>query len=710
MALAQNAGESSQASATPSEVKPTDPAYQQLWDLNQRYACFTQAFFQPPGDRPHLTRQEFALGIDFCLDQINNLIAANSNRVQPEDLQTLAQLQQEFAPELAQTHQRVDSLEATAEELDGAQFSTTTKLEGEVAFELEDSSPITITAPALTLSDTLARPRAGAPGDVGNLILGVPPAGGIRQAAPAPHQTFSGRSRLESNTNFTGLPANAPLVPNAPLATGQASFDPDNFTDFNREEYNPIFENEFLRVQDSPLSTFSIDVDAASYSNVRRFLTNSQLPPVDAVRIEELINYFTYDYPDPDDDEPFSITTEMARAPWNPRHQLIHIGLQGERIDTDDLPDSNLVFLLDVSGSMMSPDKLPLLKSAFRLLVNELDEDDQVSIVVYAGAAGLVLPPTPGDEKETILAAIESLEAGGSTAGGAGVQLAYDTALEHFIRRGNNRVILATDGDFNVGTSSEAELIRLIEERREDDVFLTVLGFGTGNLQDAKMEQLANHGNGNYAYIDNIREAKKVLVSELGATLLTIAKDVKIQVEFNPAQVQAYRLIGYENRLLADEDFNDDTKDAGELGAGHSVTALYEIIPASIEPDVDLPEVDDLRYQQVTIDPDAYDSDELLQVKLRYKEPTADTSQLITQSLRNRSRDINDSSDDFKFSAAVAAFGMMLRNSQYQGDVTADRILDLAREGRGDDEGGYRAEFIRLVENYELLVLAQGDR
>ncbi len=480
----------------------------------------------------------------------------------------------------------------------------------------------------------------------------------------------------------------------------------------DREEYNPIDENRFQRPSDSPLSTFSIDVDGASYSNVRRFINDSQRPPIDAVRIEELINYFTYDYPEPSGDRPFSINTEVSTAPWSDRRRLVQIGIQGKTIPTANLPDSNLVFLLDVSGSMDAPDKLPLLKSAIRLLVNELDEDDTVSIVVYAGAAGVVLEPTRGDEKDAILDAIEQLSAGGSTAGGAGIQLAYDLARSHFIDGGNNRVILATDGDFNVGTSSEGELIRLIEAQREDDIFLTVLGFGTGNLQDAKMEQIANHGNGNYAYIDNILEAKKVLVNEIGATLLTIAKDVKIQVEFNPAKVQAYRLVGYENRLLRDEEFNDDTRDAGELGAGHSVTALYEIIPVGTDPDVDLPSVDELRYRDSANSPDSEesadlsataDSDELMWVKLRYKEPTGDVSQLIELPVMDRGVMLDRSSDDFRFAAAVAMFGMVLRESDFAGTATLDRVETLARAARGDDRDGYRSEFIRLVQTYGLL-------
>ncbi|MBO9999366.1 MAG: VWA domain-containing protein [Cyanobacteria bacterium SID2] len=508
-----------------------------------------------------------------------------------------------------------------------------------------------------------------------------------------PQTTAVGASR--GTTRFS---APAPYPGGALVLNGETG-------EYNREEYNPIDENRFLQARTHPLSTFSIDVDGASYSNVRRFLNSGQLPPIDAVRIEELINYFNYDDPEPEGDLPFSLTTELSEAPWNRNHQLVRIGLKGKSIPTENLPPSNLVFLLDVSGSMNAPDKLPLLKSAFRLLVNELDEDDTVSIVVYAGAAGIVLEPTPGDQKDAILDAIEQLQAGGSTAGGEGIQLAYELARENLVRNGNNRVILATDGDFNVGISSEAELIRLIENRRDDDIFLTVLGFGTGNLQDAKMEQLANHGNGQYAYIDNILEAKKVLVNELGATLLTIAKDVKIQVEFNPARVRAYRLVGYENRLLQAEEFNDDTRDAGELGAGHSVTALYEVLPVGAEVDVELPEVDELRYQQPTETTDfAERSDELMLVKLRYKEPTADESQLIERPVVDRSIALNATSDDFRFASAVATFGMLLRDSEHKGNATAVTVRDLAENALGRDREGYRAEFLRLLDTYSLLV------
>ena len=470
------------------------------------------------------------------------------------------------------------------------------------------------------------------------------------------------------------------------------------------ESYNPITENLFQRVVNQPLSTFGIDVDAASYSNVRRFINEGRLPPKDAVRIEELINYFKYDYPQPEGDRPFSVTTEVAPAPWNPDHRLVHIGLQGKTVSNENLPPSNLVFLFDVSGSMDDPNKLPLLKSAFRLLVEQLSEQDRVSIVVYAGAAGVVLPPTPGNQNSQILQAIEQLSAGGSTAGGEGIERAYQLAQENFMESGNNRVILATDGDFNVGISSDEGLVDLIEEKREQGVFLTVLGFGTGNLQDAKMESLADKGNGHYAYIDNILEAKKVLVNELGGTLLTIAKDVKIQVGFNSDQVQAYRLIGYENRLLSAEAFDDDTKDAGELGAGHSVTALYEIIPVGIDSEVNLPAIDAASAQADTAESVAFGNDDLMQVQLRYKLPDHNDSQLLTYPLADQGLRLEEASIDFKFSAAVAAFGMVLRGSQYKGSASFDQVLNWASDSQGADLDGYRAEFIRLVQTSKTIV------
>jgi Ca-activated chloride channel family protein len=465
---------------------------------------------------------------------------------------------------------------------------------------------------------------------------------------------------------------------------------------FNTEEYGRITENEFLEAANNPVSTFSIDVDTASYSNVRRFINQGQLPPADAVRIEELINYFKYKYPEPEGDRPFSISTELAACPWEPAHKLIHIGLQGKRIPLANAPANNLVFLIDTSGSMDEPDKLPLLKSAFRLLTDQLREQDRVAIVVYAGSAGLVLPSTSGGDKKAILSAIDQLEAGGSTAGGAGISLAYGIARRNFIPSANNRVILATDGDFNVGVSSDGELVRLVERERDSGVFLTVLGFGTGNIKDSKMELLADKGNGNYAYIDTIHEARKVLVSGLGGTLNTIAKDVKIQVEFNSVKVQAYRLIGYENRLMRAEEFNDDKKDAGDMGAGHSVTALYEIIP--VEARAKLPHVDALRYQSQEVKSEAFASDELMTVKLRYKEPKGSVSAMLARSLMDEPIGVGSASENTLFAAAVAEFGMLLRESKLMGHSSFENCLALAREARGDDPDGYRAEFISLVE------------
>lgn len=468
---------------------------------------------------------------------------------------------------------------------------------------------------------------------------------------------------------------------------------------FNTEGYAHNSENDFKNVKATPLSTFSIDVDAASYSNMRRFINNGQTPPIDAVRTEEMINYFSYNYLQPKGEDPFSITTEMSDCPWNKKRKLIHIGIQGEKIDADEFPSSNLVFLLDVSGSMSSPNKLPLLKKSFGLLVKNLTEKDRVAIVVYAGAAGLVLPATPGNQKEKIMNALNNLNAGGSTAGGAGIKLAYKIALENFIKEGNNRVILATDGDFNIGASSDGEMTRLIENKRESGVFLTCLGFGMGNYKDSKMETLADKGNGNYAYIDNILEAKKVLVTEMGGTMHTIAKDVKIQVEFNPNKIASYKLIGYENRLLNDEDFNDDTKDAGELGSGHTVTALYEVVMKGSEED--LTSVDPLRYQEnETVSNSS--SSEVLTVKFRYKSPQGKKSKLIVRHLEDKSTQISKSSDNFRFSAAVAEFGLLLRNSKHKSKASYQQVIDLAKNSKGKDDHGYRAEFIRLVEMSEM--------
>lgn len=468
-------------------------------------------------------------------------------------------------------------------------------------------------------------------------------------------------------------------------------------SNFNTEGYAAVNENSFKNVKNSPLSTFSIDVDNASYSNIRRFINNGQLPPADAVRIEEMINYFKYEYPEPKGEHPFSVYTELAICPWNTNHQLLHVGLRGKSIDKSSLPPSNLVFLIDVSGSMSDPNKLPLLKSAFGLLVNELRVEDRVAIVVYAGAAGLVLESTQGNRKEAIMAAIDNLEAGGSTAGGAGLKLAYREAEKNFIKGGNNRIILATDGDFNVGESSNGGMERLVEEKRELGVFITVLGFGMGNVKDDKMELIANKGNGNYSYIDNLQEARKVLVREFGGTLFTIAKDVKFQIEFNPAKVQSYRLIGYENRLLNDEDFNDDTKDAGEMGSGHNVTALYELVPTGY--DERIPSVDPLKYQasaSKNYDEKDYSS-EFLTIKLRYKKPDGKTSMLLDKPVKGYITNIEDASDNLRFAAAVSEFGMILRNSEFKGNATLDGAAKLARSAKGEDEDGYRSELIRLI-------------
>jgi Ca-activated chloride channel family protein len=472
--------------------------------------------------------------------------------------------------------------------------------------------------------------------------------------------------------------------------------------EWNTESYSHLPENDFKTVMENPLSTFSIDVDKASYSIVRRHLESGRLPPPGATRTEELINYFSYDYPEPTGAHPFSVIGDITECPWNKNSRLLRVALKGKDLEVAHLPNSNFVFLIDVSGSMFAQNKLPLLKKAFRLLVDQMRPEDRVSIVVYAGSSGLVLPPTSGANKATILKAIDQLQAGGSTAGAEGIELAYQQAEEYFIPDGNNRVVIATDGDFNVGLSSEAALVELIEEKREAGIFLSVLGFGAGNYKDSKMEKLADHGNGNYAYIDKLQEARKVLVSEFSGTMFTIAKDVKLQLEFNPAQVTAYRLIGYENRLLAKEDFNDDTKDAGELGAGHTVTALYELIPAG----QDLPpysSVDSLTYQQQVIKPESYKSKEWLTVKLRYKKPDADKSQLMVTKIEEQNFAWRAADEDFRFAASVAAFGQLLRKSKYINGVSYTEIIKWAKSAKGIDDEGYRAEFIQLVELAKVL-------
>ena len=466
----------------------------------------------------------------------------------------------------------------------------------------------------------------------------------------------------------------------------------------SREGYDRIVDNSFVPTSLDALSTFSIDVDTASYTNVRRMLQSGIPVPPDAVRIEELVNYFTYDYesPAPGSEHPFAVHVEVAAAPWKPQHRLVRIGLKAQDIDLDARPKSNLVFLLDVSGSMDDPNKLPLVKRAMALLVEQLGENDRVAIVVYASAQGLALPSTSGEAREAILQAIERLDAGGSTNGGAGIQLAYATARERFVPGGINRVILCTDGDFNVGVSSDGELERLIEQEAKSGVFLTVLGFGSGNWQDAKMEKLSNRGNGNFAYIDSVLEAQKVLVEQLGGTLATVAKDVKIQVEFNPAEVQAARLIGYENRVLAHQDFLDDTKDAGEIGAGHTVTALYEVIPVGVP--YEAPAVPEARYTAKSVPSEGASSGELLTVRLRYKRPEGATSAGFEVPVKDGGASFDEASDDTRFAAAVAAFGMVLRGSEHVGKATLEDVRRWALEATGEDRGGYRKGFLELVE------------
>jgi Ca-activated chloride channel family protein len=514
-----------------------------------------------------------------------------------------------------------------------------------------------------------------------------------------PGKKLEARKRDQSKSQDYLMVAGKVAAP-APHSTAAPVAMEEGIRQFNTEEYDRIYENEFKDARQNPLSTFSIDVDTASYANVRRFITGSQLPPKDAVRIEEMINYFSYDYPQPRGKHPFSITSEISTCPWAKEHKLIHIGLQGKSLDYDHLKPCNLVFLVDSSGSMSSENKLPLLKQSFKLLLDELDDRDRIAIVAYASAAGLVLPSTPASQKEEILTALDSLHAGGSTAGGAGIRLAYQAAKENLISGGNNRVILATDGDFNVGVSSTSELVRLIEEKRKDDIYLTILGFGMGNYKDGRMEQISNAGNGNYFYIDSIQEARKVFVREMRANLFTIAKDVKIQIEFNPALVKAYRLVGYENRVLANEDFNDDKKDAGELGAGHTVTALYEIIPAGADEEVR--KTDGLKYQQYRLKNRAK-SGEIMTVKLRYKPPKREKSILIEDTVTDSDAALERSSDNFRFSAAVAGFGMLLRDSKFKGDMTYERVISLAKGSTGKDSEGYRAEFIKLAETCALL-------
>lgn len=520
----------------------------------------------------------------------------------------------------------------------------------------------------------------------------------LREIAVVGYGVHAKKSITASSSRFMGAPGSQSSAPRIRVQNDGAGYYP---RPQNTENYAHITENAFKKAGDNPLSTFSIDVDAASYSNIRRFINTGNLPSKDAVRIEEMINYFDYDYEQPKGEDPVNIVTEIGAAPWNPQHRLVHIGLQAKTIPNQHLPASNLVFLIDVSGSMEDSNKLPLLVSSLRLLTDNLREQDKVAIVVYAGNSGLVLPSTSGENKQAIKDALNKLSAGGSTAGGAGIKLAYKVAADNFIKGGNNRIILATDGDFNVGASSDADMQTLIEEKRKSGVFLTVLGFGMGNYKDSKMEVLANKGNGNYAYIDNINEARKVLINEFGGTLFTVAKDVKLQIEFNPKKVQAYRLIGYENRLLNNEDFNDDQKDAGEMGAGHTVTALYEIIPVGVESKF-IKKTDDLKYQKNSSSSNY--ANEMLTVKLRYKEPDGNKSKLLQQAILDKYQDkLSKTSDNFRFSASVAMLGMLLRQSEFVQESSFEQAIALAQGAKGVDKEGYRAEYIKLAKSAQLM-------
>jgi Ca-activated chloride channel homolog len=548
--------------------------------------------------------------------------------------------------------------------------------------------------------------RAGVPSLEDDLLEGDP-LQGLAMQVPAPlaskpkasNRAGVGSGYGSASGGFVGRSAAVPM--SARLSPGAMVHGAN--PELNTERYAHAADNTFQLTKDAPLSTFSIDVDTASYANVRRFLREGALPPVDAVRIEELVNYFSYDYPEPREDAPVSVTTEVAAAPWQPDHRLVRIGLRTRAIETKSAPASNLVFLIDVSGSMADPDKLPLLKRGLSMLAQNLRPEDRVAMVVYAGASGLVLPSTPGSRRAEVLEALERLDAGGSTNGADGIRLAYQVARQNFVKGGTNRVVLATDGDFNVGTTSEGELVRLIENERKSGVFLTVLGFGRGNLNDSSMEALADHGNGSYAYVDSIAEAHKVLVREAGSTLITVAKDVKLQIEWNPTRVASYRLIGFENRVLAARDFNDDKKDAGELGAGHSMTALYEIVPLAASGASGGSEVDPLKYsaQAPTA---AATSDELLTLKIRYKRPDSDVSRLMSQAVRDTQPEAQ-ASRDLRWAAAVACFGMLLRSSEHKGKATLELADSLARNALGADPQGQRHEFVSLIEQAKTLGL-----
>jgi secreted protein with Ig-like and vWFA domain/anti-sigma factor RsiW len=528
----------------------------------------------------------------------------------------------------------------------------------------------------------------------------------------------AGKNRKFALNPSAPPPAPMPMMRSYAAGTGEtAEAEPPSRyrQDFNTATYDKVEENPFLPAATNPLSTFSIDVDTASYANVRRFINSGSLPPKDAVRVEEMINYFSYDYREPEGDKPFSIDVDATSCPWEPSHRLLRIGLKGREVANEKRPASNLVFLLDVSGSMMPAERLPLVKQAMRLLVDKLTENDRVAIVIYAGGSGLALKSTPGNEKEKILRALEELQAGGSTNGAEGIELAYKIAADNFIKGGVNRVILATDGDFNIGVTNQGDLIRLIEAKAKTGVFLSVLGVGTDNLKDSTMQKLADKGNGNYAYLDSVDEARKVLVHQINGTLMTIAKDVKIQVEFNPARVESYRLIGYEKRLLRKEDFNNDKVDAGEIGAGHTVTALYEVVPAGMDaanPAASVPPVDPLKYQtpdsKSRANLDVIASPEMVTVKLRHKKPDGDISELTEKAFTDNGSKFENAAPDLKFAAAVAEFGMLLRDSQHKGKGTLGAVIEWAQEGKGRDTAGYRAGFIEMARKAETLKRREG--
>ncbi|HYE55090.1 MAG TPA: von Willebrand factor type A domain-containing protein [Chitinophagaceae bacterium] len=585
----------------------------------------------------------------------------------------------------------------------GTTNATSTDVNGEFTLTVNSRKPVILITAVGYASREIALKNDGKPV---NISLKTQDAS-LQEVVVVGYDTKSKRSKVHSNAAADMAVVSAPAqgVRVRGVAPDGEEWRYNN--DFNTEGYDVISENKFLTATGNPLSTFSIDVDAASYSNVRRFLQRGQLPPAGAVRIEEMINYFKYEYPQPSGDDPFSINTEISECPWNKKHRLVMIGLQGKKIATDNLPASNLVFLVDVSGSMDQPDKLPLVQSSMKLLTDQLRQQDKVSIVVYAGSAGVVLPSTSGAEKNTIKKAIDQLRAGGSTAGGEGIRLAYKIAKENFVKDGNNRVILCTDGDFNVGVSSHAALEELIESQRQSGVFLTVLGYGTGNYQDGKMQLLADKGNGNHAYIDNLSEARKVLVTEFGGTLFTIAKDVKLQIEFNPAKVSAYRLIGYENRILAKEDFNNDKKDAGDLGSGHTVTALYEVIPAGVQSEF-IEKTDDLKYQSQP-NSVAGTSPEIMTIKFRYKQPDQDSSKLIVHAVNDNHVKLSQTSENFRFAAAVAAAGMVLRNSKFKQDASFDQAWQLAKNALGNDAEGYRSEFLKLIRNAQSIASRKSE-